>query len=75
VFFLGGGGSCKIKSSLNISHQGFLGLAVHENELLALRYGCLTRGADKSLARPSAKIRWKILSSIFLGGSRRHPPH
>ena len=32
------------------------------------------RGADKSLARPSAKIRWKSSHLDFLG-SRRHPPH
>jgi hypothetical protein len=34
----------------------------------------LYRGADKSLARSSAKIRWKSSRLEFLE-SRRHPPH
>jgi hypothetical protein len=34
----------------------------------------LYRGADKSLARPIAKISWKSSCLDFLG-SRRQPPH
>jgi hypothetical protein len=33
------------------------------------------RDADKSLARPSAKIRWKSSSLDFFLGSRRYPSH
>ena len=41
---------------------------------LRLHYLSCYRGADKSIARPRAKLRWKI-SRLNVFGLRRHPPH
>jgi hypothetical protein len=70
----------KVQFSLQcnlLKHRTVIAWQPWQFQLVVLRHGNCSLNtwcADKSLARPSAKIRWKRSRLDFLV-SRRHPPH